>query len=403
MERRKGESCIVDELEAFVEGHPMVRALVDAPCKSVDELLPVADAGTERGAEEGAADTKSNGHVQDASRPPAQAAAKHEEMTSSDYYFESYAHFGIHEEMLKDEVRTRTYMEAIVSNAHLFKNKVVLDVGCGTGILSMFAVRAGAKEVYAVEMSSIADYARKIFKENNMDSSITLFQGKMEEVQLPSKVDIIISEWMGYFLFYESMMDSLLFARDQWLAPGGLIFPDVCNLYLCAIEDAQYRSEKIDFWDNVYGFRMGCIKDVALLEPLVDFVPSAQVCSNPQAVLSVNLYEMQKHQAAFSVPFELEVFRNDYVHAIVAYFDVQFTHCLRPVGFETGPFARGTHWKQTVFYLDESLAMAQGDKLRGSLACRPNKKNPRDLDIAIDYSMEGEHMQVSSCMRYRLR
>ena len=65
--------------------------------------------------------------------------------TSSDYYSDSYAHFGIHEEMLKDEVRTRSYMNAILQNKHLFKGKVVLDVGCGTGILCMFAAKAGAK------------------------------------------------------------------------------------------------------------------------------------------------------------------------------------------------------------------------------------------------------------------
>ena len=56
-------------------------------------------------------------------------------MTSKDYYFDSYAHFGIHEEMLKDEVRTQTYRRSIEDNQHLFKDKIVLDVGCGTGIL----------------------------------------------------------------------------------------------------------------------------------------------------------------------------------------------------------------------------------------------------------------------------
>ena len=52
--------------------------------------------------------------------------------------------------MLKDEVRTLTYRNAMYHNRHLFKGKIILDVGCGTGILSMFAVRAGAKHVYAV-------------------------------------------------------------------------------------------------------------------------------------------------------------------------------------------------------------------------------------------------------------
>ena len=77
------------------------------------------------------------------------------EMTSKDYYFDSYAHFGIHEEMLKDEVRTLSYRSSIYQNRHLFKDKIVLDVGCGTGILSMFAAKAGAKHVYGVSVHSI--------------------------------------------------------------------------------------------------------------------------------------------------------------------------------------------------------------------------------------------------------
>lgn len=79
---------------------------------------------------------------------------------SVDDYFGSYSHFGIHQEMLKDSVRTRTYMEACMNNKEQFAGKVVLDIGCGTGILSIFAARAGAKHVYGVDNASIADFVR---------------------------------------------------------------------------------------------------------------------------------------------------------------------------------------------------------------------------------------------------
>merc|ERR1712106_235423 len=108
-----------------------------------------------------------------------------EEMTSKDYYFDSYAHFGIHEEMLKDEVRTLTYRNAMYHNRHLFKGKTVLDVGCGTGILSMFAAKAGATKVIGIEMSNIVEHAKKIVASNNLDSVVTIIQGKVEEVELP--------------------------------------------------------------------------------------------------------------------------------------------------------------------------------------------------------------------------
>ena len=109
-----------------------------------------------------------------------------------------------------------------------------------------FAVRAGAKHVMGVEMSTIIHKAKQIVEINGMSDKITLLQGKMEEVTLPfPKVDIIISEWMGYFLLYESMLDTVLFARDKYLQAGGLIFPDKASIYMTAIEDGQYKDEKI--------------------------------------------------------------------------------------------------------------------------------------------------------------
>ena len=166
--------------------------------------------------------------------------------------------------MLKDEVRTLTYRyeylirhplviltdiclyrNSMWHNKHLFKNKVVLDVGCGTGILSMFAAKAGAAKVIGVDMSSIVDYAKKIVADNGLSDIVTIIRGKVEEIELPvPKVDIIISEWMGYCLFYESMLDTVLYARDKWLVEGGLMFPDKVgdhmdqfrfNLLLCLL------------------------------------------------------------------------------------------------------------------------------------------------------------------------
>lgn len=306
--------------------------------------------------------------------------------------------------MLKDEVRTRAYLRAICENKHLFKNKIVLDVGCGTGVLSMFAAKAGAKKVYAVECSKIVDQARVIVRDNGFGEVIEVVEGKIEDVELGvAEVDIIISEWMGYFLFYESMLDTVLFARDKWLKKGGFLFPDKANLYLCAIEDAQYKAEKIDFWDNVYGFDMSCIKHVALTEPLVDSVDPEQVMTSVQPVFKVDMSVVTKEELAFVVPFRLQAVRNDFCHALVAFFDVVFSHCHKPVSFVTGPQMRPTHWKQTVLYLDTALVMKVGETVEGTLACRPNEKNPRDLDIAVEYKFNGTNGNHAALLRYRLR
>jgi len=113
-------------------------------------------------------------------------------------------------------------------------------------LIHRFAVKAGAKHVIGVDMSSIIFKAREIVKANGLSDKITLIQGKMEEVKLPfPKVDIIISEWMGYFLLYESMLDTVLYARDTYLEKDGLIFPDKATIFFAGIEDGDYKEEKI--------------------------------------------------------------------------------------------------------------------------------------------------------------
>ncbi|TGZ81377.1 S-adenosyl-L-methionine-dependent methyltransferase [Ascodesmis nigricans] len=310
---------------------------------------------------------------------------------SEAHYFQSYNHHGIHEEMLKDDVRTLSYKNAIVNNSHLFKDKVVLDVGCGTGILSMFAVKAGAKHVIGVDMSTIIEKAREIVAVNGMSDKITLLQGKMEEVVLPvDKVDIIISEWMGYFLLYESMLDTVLLARDKYLVPGGLIFPDKAHIYVAGIEDGEYKDEKIGFWDNVYGFDYSPMKKIALAEPLVDTVDMKAVVTKPCRTFSIDLYTITKEELSFSTPFEIEAERQDLIHAFISWFDIEFTACHKPVYFSTGPHAKYTHWKQTVFYITDYLTVSPGEKIQGRITSKPTEKNPRDLDVTIEYAFKPE-------------
>jgi protein arginine N-methyltransferase 1 len=168
-----------------------------------------------------------------------------------------------------------------------------------------------------------------------------LVRGKVEEVELPDnieKVDIIISEWMGYCLFYETMLPTVLYARDKWLKEDGLMFPDKASLHICAIEDRDYKEDKVNWWNNVYGFNMSCIKDVALTEPLVDIVDPKQIVSNSWLLREIDLTKMKVEDLKFEAPFHLLVKRNDYIHAFVTYFDIVFSACHKPVGFSTCEF-----------------------------------------------------------------
>ncbi|KAL2498558.1 putative protein arginine N-methyltransferase 1.2 [Abeliophyllum distichum] len=123
---------------------------------------------------------------------------------------------GIHEEMLKDVVRTKTYQSVIYKNPFLFKDNVVLDVGARTGILSLFCAKVGAKHVYACYAVNCPTFVVAV---------ITVLKGKIEEIELPvAQIDIIISEWMEYFSVYENMLNTVMYARDKWLVSSPLGF-----------------------------------------------------------------------------------------------------------------------------------------------------------------------------------
>jgi len=278
-----------------------------------------------------------------------------------------------------------------------------LDVGCGTGILCMFAAKAGAKKVFGVDMSNIIDQAKTIIEANSFSDTITLIKGKMEEIELPvDKVDIIVSEWMGYFLLYESMLDTVLLARDRYLKQDGLMFPDSATIFMAAIEDNDYKEEKIGFWDDVYGFDYSCMREIAMREPLVDTVELRTVVTNPCQVLTLDLKTVQKSDLVFTAPFTLTATRKDYVHALLAWFDVSFRATHKPVSFSTGPHAKYTHWKQTVFYVGDALAVDEGDEIKGTISVAPNARNNRDLDIVIDYAVDNALGHSGEIREYKM-
>lgn len=301
-------------------------------------------------------------------------------------YFSSYGHYSIHEEMLKDKVRTESYRDFMYLNPEVFKDKVVLDVGCGTGILSMFAARAGAKMVIGVDQSEIIYQAMDIVRSNQLQDRVTLIKGRIEEVKLPvEKVDIIISEWMGYFLLFESMLDSVLYARDLYLAEGGSVYPDRCTISLAAVGDTEKHQDRIAFWDDVYGFKMACMKRAVVPEAVVQVLKPDTLISEPAVIQGIDCNAVSLSELEFASDFCLKITDSTDCTAIVGYFDIFFDRdCGNKVMFSTGPQVTKTHWKQTVFLLENPIPVQAGEELQGRITVRKNKKDPRSLFITFD-------------------
>lgn len=130
------------------------------------------------------------------------------------------------------------------------------------------------------------------------------------------------------------------------------------------------------------------MKETALSEPLVDTVELKTVVTDPTPVLTLDLYTCTTADLAFNTDFKLAVKRDDFIHALVSWFDIDFTACHKPIRFSTGPHTKYTHWKQTVFYFKDVLTVQQGEEVQCKLDVKPNTKNRRDLDIEIGYELE---------------
>lgn len=329
-----------------------------------------------------------------------------EDMTSKEYYLDSSAHFAVHEELLKDEIRTKTFRNAIMNNRQLFKDKVVLDVGCGVGLFSLFAAKAGAKLVIAVEKSNVIEYAKKIIQANRYDKVIRVIKGKIEDIQLPDgieKVDIIIAEWMGYCLFYDTIIQSVIYARDKFLKPDGIIFPDRATMYMIGIEDRDYKENKVEWWSHVYGYNMSCLKNYVMREPLVDSVDKRQIATDHCALKTIDLKTISLNDIQTETTFQLRAIRDDYIHAFVTYFVAEFSACPQRTVISTAPGAGYTHWKHTVFYFPEYIMMKKDEILKGKFTCKVNLENPKKLDFGIDFQFNGAISSLNSQNQYFMK
>ncbi len=308
-------------------------------------------------------------------------------------YLAGYSRTDIHAEMLEDRARTNAYRRALLDLD--LRGKTVLDVGAGTGILSLFAAQAGAERVYAVEASELASTTAAIVRANGLEDRITVIPCPVEEVELPGPVDVIVSEWMGYFLLFERMLDGVLTARDRWLAPGGTLLPRTARLKLFGIEDFQHVANRIAWWDDVYGFDLSPMAERSLKEAVVEPVDPRAIVTGEATVLDLDLATMERSAQDFRSSFELRARRTDHLHAIVGAFEVGFHGDLV---LATDPSSEPTHWKQTVFYLDRPLELRKGERICGTIAVTADPHNPRGLSIALDLRTESERRTG----RYRL-
>uniref|UniRef100_A0A674E604 Histone-arginine methyltransferase CARM1 n=2 Tax=Salmo trutta TaxID=8032 RepID=A0A674E604_SALTR len=319
------------------------------------------------------------------------------EDSSALQYFQFYGCLSQQQNMLQDYLRTATYQKAILLNETDFKDKIVLDVGSGSGILSFFAIQAGAKRVYAVEASPVAKFAEMLVKSNSLSDRIIVLAGKIEEVSCPEQVDVIISEPIGYMLLNERMLESYLHSR-KWLKPKGMMFPTCSDMHLAPFTDEQLYIEhygRSSFWHQTcfYGVNLSGLHSSAVDEffkqPIVDtfemsilMAKSVKHCINFMEAKEEDLHRME-------IPFVFKLLQSGLIHGLAFWFDVAFIGSKMTVWLSTAPSEPLTHWYQVRCLFQTPLFGKVGQTLSGSVQFIANTRQSYDIHITAVVDQSG--------------
>ena len=321
---------------------------------------------------------------------------------SAERYFSYYASLAEQQNMLQDRVRTGTYFTAILEHRAAFEGAIVMDVGAGSGVLSCFAALAGARRVYAVEASDMADHcARLVASDARLRDVVKVIKGRVESEATRREIledlskgvsksqltdsrvfDVLVSEPMGTMLLNERMIESFLIARDVFLKPrGGAMFPRAARMHCAPYEDAALRDEienKAAFWTcasakDFYGIDVSVLGDAArkavFAQPVVDaFDPAILLAppatfefdfsrkKSPQTLMTSELSAAEtsieetrgevtgafalaaEHLESLRLEADFVMHRGGAVHGVAWWFDVEFD--VRLPGGEPGPHRR---------------------------------------------------------------
>jgi len=148
----------------------------------------------------------------------------------------------------------------------------------------------------------------------------------------------------------------------KWLLHNHILFNCLCSKlfyidYYCFC--VERYIDLVDYWSNVYGFKMSCMKAEALREPSIEICNVDDLITSIAEIQAFDLYKVTTDCVNFSSPFTLNVKKTGSLTAIIGYFDI-FFDLDNPVHFSTGPYSTPTHWKQTVFSLSEPISITEG-------------------------------------------
>jgi enediyne biosynthesis protein CalE3 len=270
-----------------------------------------------------------------------------------------------HRSLLGDQARLEQFRRAIDSNVK--PGDVVLDLGTGTGVLAVFAARAGARIVYAVEATNIIELARRVLRENGVDERVVFLDQMSPRVELPEQADVLVTETIGNFGFDEGILGWVEDARRRLLKPRAPIVPQSIELYVALVEAPEIYARITDWKCDGSGMSFESVRTCAVNTVYPERIASESLLSDPQSLGMLALAEVEATK--FDAETELVATRSGTLHGLGGWFSSRLCD---GVTISNGPEHPVSSWNQVFLPFQSAVAVCAGDRLHLSLACRSN-------------------------------
>lgn len=268
-------------------------------------------------------------------------------------------------DMIADQVRTGAYAEAI--NRAVRPGDVVVDVGCGPGILALLACRAGAKRVYAIEAGDIIHLARQIAARNGFADRIEFLHGDSRHIQLPERADVVVSDLRGALPLFDDALPAVEDARVRFLKGGGAQIPQRDTLYAAVVDAPDYYKRITSPW-NEHGRGLDLSTSLSLALNGVYKLRSKpdQFLTEPQSWCTLDYTAHLDTHAAAKVRFRAA--RGGMGHGVTTWFVALL---FEDIGFSSGPGLAASVYGQGFLPWLEPVALEAGQEIEVDLHADP--------------------------------
>ncbi len=261
-----------------------------------------------------------------------------------------------HRELIADEKRTNAFREAIARVVR--PGDIVVDLGCGSGILSFFACQAGASRVYAIDQTHAADVASLLTRHFGLSDRLTVLHGEAKTLELPERADVLLSETLGVLGLDEGIAGIVADARKRFLKPNARIMPQRVGVSIVPVELDYEYDKHVAFWgEKRYGLDLSPVRLFASSSILFAHIRSNAYLDAPREVLSIDLLHDDAGNASGRASFAAT--RNAHMHGFGAFFDATLADGITI----SNAVARETSWSQALLPLEMPVQLRRGARI----------------------------------------